>query len=304
MSEKPKNALSNVVSDLIRAAAGSSARNVSDADVDKYVADLILKEAQEKRKKYDVLGVKAYQPNGLPDKPKPKPNTRFLLNMVKATDSHNQAVIKANEDNVAKLREERLERERCTRLKEIEEKHARERRRHRLTNDRHYTSSSSDHKKRRRSIDDEKEDKDREHRKHKKKSSSDTSSSHTSKSSSRHHHHHHHDKKDTKQPQQSQEPIQYKGRGKVRINVSSMDKYFAKGYDPLLDVDSDKEEEYVFAKEEDSSKKKKHKKKSKKSKKKSHKHREKTPSSSSSSSSSEEEESAPKPVRAWDIGKV
>lgn len=65
MSEKPKNALSNVVSDLIRAAAGSSARNVSDADVDKYVADLILKEAQEKRKKYDVLGVKAYQPNGL-----------------------------------------------------------------------------------------------------------------------------------------------------------------------------------------------------------------------------------------------
>jgi hypothetical protein len=63
--ETSKNAVSNVVSDLIRAAAGSSAKNVSDADVDKYVADLILKEAEEKRKKYNLVGVKAYQPNGM-----------------------------------------------------------------------------------------------------------------------------------------------------------------------------------------------------------------------------------------------
>ncbi|CAO3638914.1 unnamed protein product [Mucor hiemalis] len=299
MSEKPKNALSNVVSDLIRAAAGSSARNVSDANVDKYVADLILKEAQEKRKKYDVVGVKAYQPNGLPDKPKPKPNTRFLLNMVKATDSHNQAVIKANEDNVAKLREERLERERCSRLKEIEEKHHRERRRHRLSNDRHYTKdkhTTDDHKRRKRSSDDDEAEKEKEHKKHKRKSSS------SSSSSSRRHHHHH--EKSSKRSSDSKptkpEQVQYKGRGKVRINVSSMDKYFAKGYDPLLDMDSDKEEEYVFAKEDTvESKKRKHKKKSKK---KSHKHRE---SSSSSSSSEEEEQEQPqKPVRAWDVGKV
>lgn len=59
------NAVNSVVANLIRAAAGSSAKNVSDQDVDKYVADLILKEAQEKRTKYDKVGVEAYQPNGL-----------------------------------------------------------------------------------------------------------------------------------------------------------------------------------------------------------------------------------------------
>lgn len=63
MPPKKTNAVNSVVSDLIRAAAGASARNVSDEDVDKYVADLILKEAEEKRKKYNQVGVKAYQPN-------------------------------------------------------------------------------------------------------------------------------------------------------------------------------------------------------------------------------------------------
>lgn len=63
MPPKKTNAVNSVVSDLIRAAAGASARNVSDQDVDKYVADLILKEAEEKRKKYNQVGVKAYQPN-------------------------------------------------------------------------------------------------------------------------------------------------------------------------------------------------------------------------------------------------
>lgn len=62
MLPKKTNAVNSIVSDLIRAAAGSSAKNVSDQDVDKYVADLILKEAEEKRKKYNDIGVKAYQP--------------------------------------------------------------------------------------------------------------------------------------------------------------------------------------------------------------------------------------------------
>lgn len=63
MPPKKTNAVNSVVSDLIRAAAGAGARNVSDEDVDKYVADLILKEAEEKRKKYNQVGVKAYQPD-------------------------------------------------------------------------------------------------------------------------------------------------------------------------------------------------------------------------------------------------
>ncbi|KAG1473244.1 hypothetical protein G6F56_001065 [Rhizopus delemar] len=97
----------NVVSDLMRAAAGSGARNVADQDIDQYVADLILREAKEKQKKYNEIGIRAY----VPSTPKPKPNTRFLLNVVKATDSHNQAVIRSNEENVARLRRERSRRE-------------------------------------------------------------------------------------------------------------------------------------------------------------------------------------------------
>jgi hypothetical protein len=62
MPPKKTNAVNSIVSDLIRAAAGSSATNVSDQDIDKYVADLILKEAEEKRKKYNDIGVKAYLP--------------------------------------------------------------------------------------------------------------------------------------------------------------------------------------------------------------------------------------------------
>jgi hypothetical protein len=63
-SSAPKNAVNDVVSELIRVAAGSKARNVSDQDIDKYVADLILKEAEEKRKKYTQVGVQAYKPDG------------------------------------------------------------------------------------------------------------------------------------------------------------------------------------------------------------------------------------------------
>ena len=216
-----------------------------------------------------------------------------MLNVVKATDSHNQIVIKANEDNVAKLREERLKREdqkyRATR-EQIEKRREKEKKDHRLPNDlkesrshRSSGSSSSSSNKRRR----DRENQDEERKRHKKKAE---------KKSSRHH-----EKHDRKKEIATQQNVQYKGRGKVRINVSSMDKYFSKEYDPLLDVESDKEE-YVFATEEKSSKRKHRKKRDKRK----YKHRD-DPSSSSSSSSEEEVEVNLPPsnsVRAWDVGKV
>ena len=58
-----KSAVSNVVNDLIRAAVGGDTTNIANDDIDKYVADLILKEAEAKRKKYDNEGVRAYQPD-------------------------------------------------------------------------------------------------------------------------------------------------------------------------------------------------------------------------------------------------
>lgn len=92
---------------------------------------------------------------------------------------------------------------------------------------------------------------------------------------------------------EKEKPVQFKGRGKVKIN-SSMDKYFSKGYDPLFDVESDKEDDYVFALNDDDDKKRK---KSKKKKKKSKKN-------DTDSDSSVEIGPPPPVVRAWDVGKA
>lgn len=62
MSKKNQYGLSSAVSDLMRAAAGGDTTKVADEDLDKYIADLIHKEALAKNKKYDQVGVKAYQP--------------------------------------------------------------------------------------------------------------------------------------------------------------------------------------------------------------------------------------------------
>lgn len=62
MSKKNQYGLSSAVSDLMRAAAGGDTSKVADEDLDKYIADLIHKEATAKNKKYDQVGLKAYQP--------------------------------------------------------------------------------------------------------------------------------------------------------------------------------------------------------------------------------------------------
>lgn len=72
-----------------------------------------------------------------------------------------------------------------------------------------------------------------------------------------------------------------------------MDKYFSKGYDPLFDVESDKEDDYVFALNDSKDKKKKSKKKAKKSK-----------ESETDSDSSTNIGPQPPVMRAWDVGKA
>jgi hypothetical protein len=63
MSKQPKSIFSSAVSDLVRAAAGGDTSKVPDEDLDKYVADILLREAQVNKKKYNDIGVKAYLPN-------------------------------------------------------------------------------------------------------------------------------------------------------------------------------------------------------------------------------------------------
>lgn len=60
-----KSTLSSVVSTLVRASVGTSISSaVPDEDLDKHVADLILKEAKQKAENYSKLGIKAYLPAG------------------------------------------------------------------------------------------------------------------------------------------------------------------------------------------------------------------------------------------------
>lgn len=60
-----KSTLSSVVSTLVRASVGASVSStVPDEDLDKHVADLILREAKQKAESYSTLGIKAYLPAG------------------------------------------------------------------------------------------------------------------------------------------------------------------------------------------------------------------------------------------------
>ncbi|KAJ5970621.1 uncharacterized protein N7479_000539 [Penicillium vulpinum] len=68
---------------------------------DDYVAQILAKEAKESSIKYASQGLSAFMPSR-PTSNAPKPNTRFLRNLIKVTDNHNTAL---------KLKEEREARE-------------------------------------------------------------------------------------------------------------------------------------------------------------------------------------------------
>ncbi|KAI3131592.1 hypothetical protein CBS147326_5555 [Penicillium roqueforti] len=74
---------------------------------DEYVAQILAKEAKESSIKYASQGMSAFMPSR-PTSNAPKPNTRFLRNLIKVTDSHNTAL---------KLKEEREARQRMRQLK-------------------------------------------------------------------------------------------------------------------------------------------------------------------------------------------
>ena len=74
---------------------------------DDYVASLLAKDAKESSIKYSALGLEAFAPSkyetfnyclqftdvSRPPVSKPKPNTRFLRNIIKDTDNHNAALL-------------------------------------------------------------------------------------------------------------------------------------------------------------------------------------------------------------------
>ncbi|KAG0267358.1 hypothetical protein BG011_006775 [Mortierella polycephala] len=120
--QQPGNTLSSIVSNLVRAAIGGNHQDVPDQDLDKYVADMIMKSANTADKKYKAVGLDAYTGDGIDSKDKAKlasgtvvhredsnglkTNKRFLSSIIKNTDEHNQALIRAEEKRAADVARE------------------------------------------------------------------------------------------------------------------------------------------------------------------------------------------------------
>ncbi|KAI0521643.1 hypothetical protein F5B22DRAFT_545718 [Xylaria bambusicola] len=72
---------------------------------DDYVAELLAKEATDCSIKYSAMGLDAFKPDRRPAN-QPKPNTRFLNNIIRDTNSHNRALLaKENAESQARLRD-------------------------------------------------------------------------------------------------------------------------------------------------------------------------------------------------------
>ncbi|KAI0299887.1 hypothetical protein BC826DRAFT_993935 [Russula brevipes] len=98
--------LSSVVSGLVRAQMGTSVSStVTDEDLDRHVAELILKEAKKKAEQYGKQGISAYLPQ--PDSNVPKTNKRFLSSIIRNTDDHNKTILRAQALSAADIRTER-----------------------------------------------------------------------------------------------------------------------------------------------------------------------------------------------------
>lgn len=74
----------------------------ADDPTDDYVAELLKKDAKASSNRYEVVGLEAVLPKR-PAGKAPKPNTRFLRNILRETDSHNAALL-AKEEAEAKAR--------------------------------------------------------------------------------------------------------------------------------------------------------------------------------------------------------
>ncbi|KAM3547673.1 hypothetical protein ARSEF4850_009877 [Beauveria asiatica] len=88
---------------------------------DDYVAGLLSQEASDCSIKYSAMGVDAFlgkDSNSKKSINTPKPNTRFLRNIIRGTDTHNKALL-AKEAAESKARLRRLERAEDTKRKKL-----------------------------------------------------------------------------------------------------------------------------------------------------------------------------------------
>ncbi|TFK56399.1 hypothetical protein OE88DRAFT_1649672 [Heliocybe sulcata] len=114
-----QNSLSSVVSGLVRAQVGSSVPStVTDEDLDRHVAELILKEAKRKAERYASQGIRAFLPE---TSNAPKTNKRFLSSIIRNTDDHNKTILRAQAQAAQEIKQQREEEERRERRVRAEE---------------------------------------------------------------------------------------------------------------------------------------------------------------------------------------
>ncbi|EEH07568.1 conserved hypothetical protein [Histoplasma capsulatum G186AR] len=69
-----------------------------DLNDDEYVAQLLAKDARDSSLRYSAIGMSAFAPLKRPSARVPKPNTRFLKNILRETDIHNASLKKKEEE--------------------------------------------------------------------------------------------------------------------------------------------------------------------------------------------------------------
>ncbi|KAG8836344.1 hypothetical protein FRC17_005630 [Serendipita sp. 399] len=112
------SSLSNVVSSLVRAQMGASIpASTLDEELDRRVAELILKEARKKEATFNRTG--SYSPQ-IPGNAA-KTNKRFLSSIIKSTDEHNKAILKAQADAAYEVKQQREQEDRRERMKRAQE---------------------------------------------------------------------------------------------------------------------------------------------------------------------------------------
>ncbi|KAJ9361830.1 hypothetical protein C8Q69DRAFT_494402 [Paecilomyces variotii] len=152
---------------------------------DDYVAQLLAKDARDSSLKYSALGMQAYM-HRRPTTGAPKPNTRFLKNILRDTDSHNAALKRKEEEETReRMRNLRAEKSSSGRSRRHDEDRERAAKRRRVTDrdeeissrrSRHYDDLAEEDRsrrhRRRRDSDDE-DDHHRSSRRHRRRDDDD-----------------------------------------------------------------------------------------------------------------------------------
>lgn len=91
--------------------------NTLDEELDNRIAELILQEARKKEARFSQTGTYSPQPTGNAA----RTNKRFLSSIIKSTDEHNKAVLRAQAESAAEVKQQIMRQEREERMKRAQE---------------------------------------------------------------------------------------------------------------------------------------------------------------------------------------